>query len=92
MTEDDIARENLAAYHLMVLMTNTINASGASPAVALLAAAKLLGQVVVMLDPRDPAELLECAHIVAQDEMRQRATFQALQAAGLGAIMPVKPA
>ena len=92
MNEADIQRENLAAYDLAVWLSDTINASGASPAVALLAVAKLLGQMVVIFDPRGPAELLEGVHMAAQDEMRQRATFQALQAAGLGAIMPVKPA
>ena len=89
MNDADIQRENNAAYRLMFEISAAINARGVSPATAILALAKLLGQTAVMVDPSKPAELLDCACHVARDEMRLRATGQALQAAGLGALMPV---
>ncbi len=89
MNEAGIQHETALAYRLMFQLSATINQQGVSPATALLALAKLLGQTVVMVDPSKPAELLDCAHHVARDEMRLRATAQALQAAGLGALMPV---
>ncbi len=89
MNDAGIQHETALAYRLMSQISATINQQCASPATALLALAKLLGQTVVMVDPAKPAELLDCACHVARDEMRLRATAQALQAAGLGAIMPV---
>lgn len=61
-------------------------------AVALLALAKLLGQAASQFGGQDPAGLLEVCCDNARDEMRQRRTAQALQAAGLGALMPVSRA
>lgn len=92
MTDAEVQQELAIAYRLMMQIAATINQSGVPSQTALLALAKLLGQTVVMVDPRNPADLLECAHTVARDEMRLRATAQALQAAGLGALMPVRPA
>lgn len=89
MNDEAISHENALAYRLMFQLSATINQQNVSPATALLALAKLLGQTVVHVDRENPAELLDCACHVAQGEMRLRATAQALQAAGLGAIMPV---
>lgn len=91
MNDALLHQENRAAHALMGEVQALITARDASPAVALLTPAKLLGQTVVFLDPRDPAELLDCAMHVARDEMRLRSTAARLEAAGLGAIMPVYP-
>lgn len=91
MNQANVQRENNAAIALMGEVAAFINYRQVSPAVALLALAKLIGQSVTVLDPQRPDELLDCAFHVARNEMRLRAVATRLQAAGLGAIMPANP-
>lgn len=90
MNDADIQRNIAAAETLMLALDATLRQQDASRPLALLAVSKLLGQLVVIIDPAQPQEMLDCAYHAALDEMRLRATAQALHAAGLGAIMPVR--
>lgn len=90
MNADDEARAiSQAANELASETSLFIQHRTVSAPVALLAMAKLLGQGAVVFGGNDPAGLLEVLCSNARDEMQMRRTAQALQAAGLGALMPV---
>ena len=89
--EANAEHESAAVYQLMAKLSTVLNESQVDTSTAVLALAKLLGQTAVVVAPTKPAVLLDCACQVARREMCLRATAQAFQAAGLGALMPVRP-
>lgn len=89
--EEDQNAVNEAATLLANDIAGFVVHSNVSCAVALTAMAKLLGQGAAQFGGDDPTALLEAAFQAARNEMRLRAMAVRLQAAGLGALMPVRP-
>lgn len=92
MSPDDEQRAvNDAATVLANEIAGFIVHRNVSCAVAITAMAKLLGQGAAQFGGDDPAALLAASFGHARNEMRLRAVAVRLQAAGLGALMPVRP-